>query len=122
MAAFIQDEKVPVNKDWFTMVVSRGIILLEHSNCKTVGVRSRTHVLGDICFMNFNSFFGDPLKSTHGCTRELSLPKTVGRGMNNLVVNGIMDLVNLIDKEVRKDLWNLISCVGRRWWGGCNLA
>ena len=46
----------------------------------------------------------------------MTLPKTVRRGMNNLAVNGIMALVNLIDKEVRKDLWKLISRVGRRWW------
>ena len=104
MAAFIQEGKMLVNKDWFTMALSRGTISLEHSNSKDVGIWSRTHVLGDICFVNFNSFTGDPLKSTHGCTRELSLPKTVRRGMNNLAVNGIMNLVNLIDKEVRKDL------------------
>ena len=46
MAAFIQEGKMPVSKDWFTMVVSRGTISLEHSNSKDVGIRSRTHVLG----------------------------------------------------------------------------
>ena len=50
MAAFIQ-----VDKDWFTLAVSRGTILLEHSNSKDVRIGSRTHVLGDICFMNFNT-------------------------------------------------------------------
>ena len=44
----------------------------------------------------------------------MTLPKTVRRGMNNLVVNGITDLVNIADKKVRKDLWKLISGIGRR--------
>ena len=32
MAAFIQEGKMPVDKDWFTMTVSRGTISSEHSN------------------------------------------------------------------------------------------
>ena len=49
-------------------------------------------------------------------------PKAVQIRMNNLAVNGITDLVNLVDKKGRKDLWKLIGGVGRRQWGGCNLA
>ena len=30
MAAFIQEGKMPVDKDWFTMAVRRGTISLEH--------------------------------------------------------------------------------------------
>ena len=44
MAAFIQEGKMPVDKDWFTMAVSRGTISLEQSNSKDVGIRYRTHV------------------------------------------------------------------------------
>ena len=44
MAAFILEGKIPVDKDWFTMAVSRGTISLEHSNSKDVGIRYRTHV------------------------------------------------------------------------------
>ena len=54
MAAFIQEGKMSVDKDWFTMAVSRGTISpSEKSNGKDVGIGSRTHVLGDICFMKF---------------------------------------------------------------------
>ena len=93
MAAFIQEGKMPVDKDWFTMEGSWGTISLEHSNSKDVGIGSGTNVLGDICFMNFNtvslvtlpnphrvyqrnelqhSSIGDSLKSTQGCTREMN--------------------------------------------------
>ena len=37
----------------------------------------------------------------------MTLHKTVRRRMNNLAVSGITDLVNLVDEEVRKDLWKL---------------
>ena len=52
-------KKIPVSKNWFATALSRGTISSEHSNSKVVEMGSRTHVLGDICFMNFNSFFGD---------------------------------------------------------------
>ena len=45
IAVFIQEGKMPVDKDWFTMAVSRGTISLEHSNSKDVGIGSRTYVL-----------------------------------------------------------------------------
>ena len=60
MAAFIQ-----VDKDWFTLAVSRGTILLEHSNSKDIRIGSRTHVLGDICFMNFNTVSLVTLSNPH---------------------------------------------------------
>ena len=56
MAAFIQEGKMPVDKDWFTMAVSRRTISLEHSNSKDDGIGPRTHVLGDVCFMNLTQF------------------------------------------------------------------
>ena len=65
MAAFIQEGKMPVNKDWFTMAVSRGTISLEHSNSKDVGIGSGTHVLGDSCFMNFNTVSLVTLSNPH---------------------------------------------------------
>ena len=37
-------------------------------------------------------------------------------GMNNLVVSGITNLANLVDQKFRKDLWKLISGVGRGQW------
>ena len=46
----------------------------------------------------------------------MTLRKTVRRGMNNLDVNGITDLADLVCKKVRKDLWKLISGVGRGQW------
>ena len=61
MAAFIQGGKMPVDKDWFTMAVS---LLSEYSNSKDTGIRSRTHVLGNICFVNFNTISLVTLKST----------------------------------------------------------
>ena len=70
MAAFIQEGKMPVDKDWFTMAVSRGTISLEHSNSKDVGIRSRTHVLGDICFMNFNTVSLVTLSNPHMGVQE----------------------------------------------------
>ena len=69
-----------------------------------------------------HSFVGDTVKSTQGSIRETMRPKAVQIRMNNLAVNGITDLVNLVDKKGRKDLWKLIGGVGRRQWGGCNLA
>ena len=63
-----------------------------------------------------HSSIGDTLKSTQGCTREMTPPKTVQRGVNSLDVNGFTDLANLADKKVRKDLWKLISGVGRGQW------
>ena len=72
---------MPVDKDWFTVAVS---LLSEYSNSKDIGIRSRTHVLGNICFVNFNTISLVTLKSTYGCTREMSFPKIVQRGMNNL--------------------------------------
>ena len=54
-ADFIHEGIMPVAKDWCTMVVSRGTTWSEHSNSKDVGIESRTHVLGDICFMHFNT-------------------------------------------------------------------
>ena len=65
MAAFIQEGKMPVDKDWFTMAVSRGTILLEHLKSKDVGIRSKTHVLGDICLMNFNTVSLVTLSNPH---------------------------------------------------------
>ena len=56
---------MPVDKDWFTMAVSRGTISLEHPNTKDVGIGSRTHVLGDICFMNFNTVSLVTLSNPH---------------------------------------------------------
>ena len=55
MGAFIQEGKMSVDKDWFTMAVSRETISLEHSNSKDGGTGPGTHVLGDICFMSFNT-------------------------------------------------------------------
>ena len=52
---FIHEGKMPVDKDWSTMVVSRETTWSEHSNSKDVGIGSRTHVLGDIFFMHFNT-------------------------------------------------------------------
>ena len=49
-------EKWSVDKVYFTMAMSRRTIWSEHSNCKDVGISSRTRVLGDIYFMNFNTF------------------------------------------------------------------
>ena len=121
MGAFIQEGKMPVDKDWFTMAVSRETISLEHSNSKDGGTGPGTHVLGDICFMNFNTVSLMTLSNPHN-TREMTLPKTVRRGINNLAVNGITDLASLLDKNVRKDLWKLINGIGRRQWGGYNLA
>ena len=65
MAAFIQEGKMPVDKDCFTMAVSRGTISLEHSNRKDVEIGSRTHVLGDTCFMNFNTVSLVTLSNPH---------------------------------------------------------
>ena len=48
-------KKIPVNKNWFATALSRGTSSSEHSNSKAVGMGSRTHVLGHICFMNFNT-------------------------------------------------------------------
>ena len=48
MAAFIQEGKMPVGKDWFTMAASRGIISSEHSTSKDVGLGSRTEAIGDM--------------------------------------------------------------------------
>ena len=44
----------------------------------------------------------------------MTLPKTVRRGMNNLAVNGITDLVNLVDKRrpVEVDQWGRQKAVG----------
>ena len=42
MAAFIQEGKMSVDKDWFTMAVSRGTMWSEHSNSKDVVCVKRT--------------------------------------------------------------------------------
>ena len=65
MAAFLQEGKMPVDKDWFTLAVSRETSSLEHSNSTDVGIGSRTHVLGDICFMNFNTVSLVTLSNPH---------------------------------------------------------
>ena len=65
MAAFILEGKMPVDEDRFTMAVSRGTISLETSNSKDAGIGSRTHVLGDICFMNFNTVSLVSLSNPH---------------------------------------------------------
>ena len=65
MAVFIQEGKMPVDKDWFTMAVSSGTISLEHSNRKDVEIGSRTHVLGDTCFMTFNTVSLVTLSNPH---------------------------------------------------------
>ena len=46
-----------------------------------------------------HSFVGDTVKSTQGSIRETMRPKAVQIRMNNLAVNGITDLVNLVDKR-----------------------
>ena len=46
MAAFIQEAKMPVDKDWFTMAVSRGTMWSEHSNSKDVVCVKRTKKIG----------------------------------------------------------------------------
>ena len=51
-AAFTREGNRPVVKNWFTMAVSRGTISSEHPNTKDVEIGSRTHALGDICFMS----------------------------------------------------------------------
>ena len=76
MAAFIQEGKMSVDKDWFTMAVSRGTISpSEKSNGKDVGIGFRTHVLGDICFMKFKPISLVTLLNQRKSTRELTLPK-----------------------------------------------
>ena len=70
MVAFIQEGKMPVDKDWFTMAVSRGTISLEHSNSKDVGMGSGTHVLGDACFMNFSTVSLVTLSNPHNGVLE----------------------------------------------------
>ena len=102
MAAFIQEGKMSVDKDWFTMAVSRGIISLEHSNSKDVGIGSRTHVLGDICFMNFNTFPLVTLSNPHTGVPKKRRSLRLCEGMNNLDVNGITDLASLADQKSQK--------------------
>ena len=48
LVAFIQEGKMLVAKDWFTMAVSRGTIKSKHLDSKDIGIGSRTQVLGDI--------------------------------------------------------------------------
>ena len=82
------------------MAVSRGTISpSEKSNGKDVGIGSRTHVLGDICFMKFKPISLVTLLNPRKSTRELTLPKTVRRGMKYLAVNGITCPANLVDKK-----------------------
>ena len=121
MAAFIQEGKMVVNKDWLTMAVSRGTISLEHSNSKDVGIGSRSITrFIDICFMNFTTVSLVMLSSPHKRVPEKRRSPRL-QGGNEQSQNEIMDLANLVDK-VKKDLWKLISGVGRRQWGECNLA
>ena len=71
MAAFIQEGKMPVDKDWFTMAVSRGTISLEHSNSKDVGIGSRIHVLRDIIlFHELNTVSLVTLSNPHKGVQE----------------------------------------------------
>ena len=48
MAALLQEEKMPVDKNWFTMAASRRTVSSEHSTSKDVGLRSRTEAIGDL--------------------------------------------------------------------------
>lgn len=68
LAAFIQEGKMLVAEDWFTVAVSRGTIKSEHSDSKDVGIGSRTQVLGHIiCFTDFSIklHMGVAKKCTH---------------------------------------------------------
>ena len=73
--------------------------------------------------MNFNTVSQVTLSNPHkGAPENCHSIRLCEGGMNNLVVSGITSLANLVDQKVRKDLWKLISGVGRRQWSGCNLA
>ena len=114
--------KLPVAKDWFAMVVSRGTTWSEHSNSKDVGIGSRAHVLGEFFFMYFNTASWVTVSNPHKGVPEKRRSPRLWRGMNNLPVNGITDLSNLTDKKVRKDRWKLISGVDRRQQSWCTFA
>ena len=81
-AYFIHEGKMLVAKDWFTVVVSRGTTWSEHSNCKDVWIWSRTHVLGDICFMHFCTAFWVTVSNPHrGVPERLGLQRLCEGGL-----------------------------------------
>ena len=66
MAAFIQEEKCQSTEQGLVYNGNgQRKILLEHSNSKDIRIGSRTHVLGDICFMNFNTVSLVTLSNPH---------------------------------------------------------
>ena len=120
---FIHEGKMPVAKDWFTMVVSRGTTWLKHSNSKDVGIGSRTHVLGDIFFMHFNTASWVTISNPHkGVPEKRRSQRLCEGGWTTCLSMESRIWRTLWTKKVRKDLWKLISGVDRRQQSGCTFA
>ena len=65
MADFVQEGQNASSKGLIYNVSKQRNNLVEHSNSTDVGLGSRTHVVGDVCFLNFNTFSWVTVSNPH---------------------------------------------------------
>ena len=123
---FIHEGKMPVDKDWSTMVVSRGTTWLEHSNIETLESGLK-HMFSET-FVSCSSAVSwatvpNPHKRVPGKRRLLRLCEgrwTICLSVESRICRTLWTKKK--KKSKKKTLWKLISGVCRRQWSGCDLA